>query len=334
MSPHYSHQKEIRVMEHLVFNLSGRVRKDTLEGRPHLVVPTVMIVEGVLNGSTGALLYPADELSSTPYIWNHKPIVVGHPGGHTACEPREINTRKVGVILNTKWQRPKLRTEAWIDIERANQLDPRILENIKAGRPTEVSTGLTVDYDRSSPGSFNGKPYTAIARNFKPDHLAILFDATGASSVADGAGLLALNADGLAGVPLMFQLGKAPIGSEGYRERPRPLDPSIPVLKSSPTSMAVCNSQHGDPFLAFLQEIHGGGGMINNAVIDDPELQETPAYGLPSLNFDERKPSSYHHQPAFLGSDAANVSDQQIDGEDNSDYRLPSLDFSDRRIRK
>ncbi|GAG82219.1 unnamed protein product, partial [marine sediment metagenome] len=60
-------------------NFTGITRYDTMEGREYLVAPMIMIVEGVLNGSEGAGLYPADELSKTPQVWNHKPVVVYHP---------------------------------------------------------------------------------------------------------------------------------------------------------------------------------------------------------------------------------------------------------------
>ena len=68
----------------LVANLTGMVRKDTLEGREHLVVPMVMMVEGVLDGSNGPLFYPAEEMAKLPQGWNEKPVVVQHPNG-SAC---------------------------------------------------------------------------------------------------------------------------------------------------------------------------------------------------------------------------------------------------------
>lgn len=180
-------------LEQLTFNLAGKIRHEQLEGRDHLVVPAVMIVEGVLNGSKGPLYYPAEELSKSPAVWNHKPLVVYHPKG-TACDPVVLNTRKVGVILNTKWDAPKLRTEAWIDVAAANRVDKRIIESLEANKPVEVSTGLfTRNEAVDPPATFNGKEYTAIARDYAPDHLAILPDMIGACSIEDGAGLLQLN---------------------------------------------------------------------------------------------------------------------------------------------
>lgn len=189
-------EKMEKVFERLTLNLGGSIRHDKLEGRDHLVVPTVMIVEGVLNGSNGPLYYPETELASSEPAWNHKPIVVYHPREGSACDPVILNTRKVGVILNTKWDAPKLRTESWIDVEAANRVDKRIIESLDANKTLEVSTGLYTN-KHSESGKFGEKEYDFIAKNYRPDHLAILPDQIGACSIADGAGLLQLNAETL-----------------------------------------------------------------------------------------------------------------------------------------
>jgi hypothetical protein len=45
-------------------------------------------------------------------------------------------------------------------------------------------------------GVWNGEEYTWVAKNFRPDHLALLPDLKGACSVADGAGFLRVNEEG------------------------------------------------------------------------------------------------------------------------------------------
>jgi hypothetical protein len=186
------------VIQFITTNISAAVRNEQLEGRDHLVVPMVMITEGVHQGTQGRLFYPADELAKSVSVWNHKPIVVYHPTMNgvsiSACDPDVINNRKVGVVLNTRWDGKKLRAEAWIDIERAKLVDNRILEFIDASRIMEVSTGLYTENELKV-GAWNSEIYDAIARNYKPDHLALLPDQVGACSVADGAGLLQLNQD-------------------------------------------------------------------------------------------------------------------------------------------
>ena len=51
------------------------IRHETFEGRDHLVVPVVMIVEGVLNGA----LVPTEELVASAEAWNGRPVPILHP---------------------------------------------------------------------------------------------------------------------------------------------------------------------------------------------------------------------------------------------------------------
>lgn len=183
-------------------NKAGAVRHDRMGGREYLVVPMVMIVEGVLNGSSGPILYPEDELAKFPVAWNHKPVVVYHPelNGQplSACDPDILTVQGTGLIMNSSYeprkgeQPGKLRAEAWLDPVRINEVDERVAEAVQKNTVLELSTGLHIDVEPTE-GEFNGKKYTGIARNFKPDHLAILPDKVGACSVEDGAGFLRAN---------------------------------------------------------------------------------------------------------------------------------------------
>ena len=47
--------------------------------KKHLIVPVVMIVEGVLHGSRGPLLHLAEEFGKFPEVWNGIPVVINHP---------------------------------------------------------------------------------------------------------------------------------------------------------------------------------------------------------------------------------------------------------------
>ena len=185
------------MLERIIANVDGLVRNDTMEGKPFMVVPVVMIVEGVLSANEGPLLYPAEELSKVPVIWNAKPVIVYHPDidEPTACTPAILTNRKVGVLMNTKFEDGKLKAEAWIESDRAAIVDNRVVEAIDKKEVMELSTGLFLDVDKT-PGTFNGVDYIGIARNYRPDHLALLPDQVGASSIADGAGFLRLNAAG------------------------------------------------------------------------------------------------------------------------------------------
>lgn len=182
--------------QRLTFNIGGGVRYDTLDGEECIVVDTAMLEEGVWEGSNGPLYYPGEELSRDPAVWNHMPIVVYHPTdnagtGISARDPLVLNTRGVGVILNTRHD-SKLRTQAWMKTRRLREVDKRILDALLAGKQVEVSTGLFTE-NVGPEGEYKGKKYIAKATNYKPDHLAILPDRIGAYSVAAGGGMLQMN---------------------------------------------------------------------------------------------------------------------------------------------
>jgi len=166
------------------------IRNELLEGEEHWVVPCVMAVEGVLAANLGALYYPEEELSKKVSAWNHKPVVVYHPSKPvSACDPMILNAQKIGVILNTSYSNSKLKAELWINKERADDVDSRIRDAVENKTTLEVSTGLEVEIEETA-GVFNSKDYIGIARNYTPDHLAILPDQVGASSIKDGAGFI------------------------------------------------------------------------------------------------------------------------------------------------
>lgn len=180
----------------LRFNLANTaIRHETLHGKQYIVAPMVMLTEGVHNGSGGALLYKADDIKKATPSWNMKPIVVYHPQingqGVSACDPDVLEAQQVGMVMKATWN-GKLRAEAWIDIDRATNVDARVIEALEQNKLMEVSTGLFTE-NNSESGDWNGEQYIAIAVNHQPDHLALLPDQIGACSIADGAGLLQLN---------------------------------------------------------------------------------------------------------------------------------------------
>lgn len=166
--------------------------KRKLEGRDHYVVPVVMIVEGVLSANNGPLLYTTAEMKASAAHWNGRPVVVYHPtmyGYGSAGAPEVFSKQRVGTVFNARVVDNRLKADAWLDPERLETVDNRVLEAVLRGEPMEVSTGLYTDNEPAE-GNWNGRQYVAIARNYRPDHLAILPDQVGACSIADGAGLL------------------------------------------------------------------------------------------------------------------------------------------------
>lgn len=179
-------------LQRLLVNLSHKIKWVKQHGRNYLVAPMTLINPGVLNGSKGPLLYPPEEVASRPQKWNGVPIVVYHPHrlGQpvSAAEPGILDSQGVGEVRNAT-SNGKLQAEGWFDVQKMQKVNPVLLQRLLKNEAIELSTGLYTDNEERS-GTFNGRPYTAIARNYKPDHLAILPDQTGACSIKDGCGVL------------------------------------------------------------------------------------------------------------------------------------------------
>jgi hypothetical protein len=177
-----------------VSNNDYAIREEIHQGREHIVVPVVMMVEGVHNGSMGSLLHPADELGKFPESWNGIPVVIDHPSDHdgnyvSANSPEIIDSEvTVGRVYHTQMENNRLKSEAYLDKEKLNAISPIALAAIMNGEPLEVSIGVFTDEDKT-PGVWNNEDYTAVAINHRPDHLALLPGGTGACSWADGCGI-------------------------------------------------------------------------------------------------------------------------------------------------
>ena len=156
--------------------MSELVRKDTLDGRDYLVAPVILITEGVHNN----VLYRADDLKKFPEAWNGRPIPLFHPEMRgkpiSANSPEILESRIVGTIFNTKYDEwsnngarlKGLKAEAWIEVEKAKRIAPRLLQALEDEEPIEVSTGLFTE-DILEPGKWNEESYEAIATNYRPE---------------------------------------------------------------------------------------------------------------------------------------------------------------------
>jgi len=177
------------LMEQYVVNISGKVRRESKGGKSYLVAPMTLIVPGVLNGSQGALFYPPEEVRRNPQIWSGTPIVVYHPQVNgmpvSARDPDILATQGIGIVLHPT-ANEKLKAEGWFDEQKTAKVDQRVLEALN--QRMEISTGLFTD-NLPVPGVFNGTSYNFVARNYRPDHLAILPDKVGACSLDAGCGL-------------------------------------------------------------------------------------------------------------------------------------------------
>lgn len=176
-------------MAYLTFNSNtgGAAQRQDFDGRPHLVVPVTMIVEGVLNGA----LVTREVMRLHTDAWNGRPVPILHPeenGEYISANRADILQRCVGFIQNAHVEGDRLLGDAWIDINKSDAHGPEgLTAALEAGETIEISTGY-LSYNTDVEGEFNGKPYERITNAIIPDHLALLPGQIGACSVADGCG--------------------------------------------------------------------------------------------------------------------------------------------------
>jgi hypothetical protein len=168
------------------------IKVKTFKNKKYIVVPVIMMKEGVHSGSQGPLLHTAEELGKCTACWNGIPIVVHHPevegNSVSANDPEVLTSYQIGIVFNTKMDDDKLKAEAWIDEAVAKAKFPLVLAYINQGKALDVSVGVFPDEVEES-GEWNGEQYIGIATNLRPDHLALLPGERGACSWSDGCGI-------------------------------------------------------------------------------------------------------------------------------------------------
>lgn len=176
--------------------LDYEVKLAVHQEKAHLVIPVVMMVEGVHNGSQGALFHSIEELGKFPESWNGIPVVIYHPeedgSAVSANSPDIIDKMTVGRVYNTSVEGKRLKAEVWLDEDKLNLVSNKTLEDINDTKEVEVSLGMFTENEMVA-GFYGEEEYVGIAHNHRPDHLAILPDQIGACSCADGCGLGANN---------------------------------------------------------------------------------------------------------------------------------------------
>lgn len=167
---------------------TNEIRQVVHNGSDHVIVPVVMIVDGVLNGA----LVTHEEYGLLVEAWNDKPVTISHPQVNgefvSAGSPDIIEKSSIGRVYNAHVEGDKLVGELWLDSSKADRIGRQeLLAVLKAGEVVEVSTGyFSAREDKQ--GEFKGKPYVYIDRDIVPDHLALLPAEVGACSVQDGCG--------------------------------------------------------------------------------------------------------------------------------------------------
>jgi len=237
-------------METYGFKSEGyQIKRRRRRGREQIVVPVVMMVEGVHNGSHGPLLHLAEEFGAFPSSWDGIPVMVNHPqveGQNVSANSPEVLEQSVGRVFNTHVEDNKLKAEVWLDEERLRVTSPQVLSNIEGGIPLDVSVGVFAEEDQT-PGVFNeSEQYVAVSRNPRPDHLALLPGEAGACSWDDGCGI---------------RVNKSNLRKEGNESM---TDEQIQVLKSLPPMNNTSIQDNEQGYQDLMSKIYGGVNSMDN----------------------------------------------------------------------
>ena len=185
---------------------SVEIRRATFEGNDHIVVPVVALVGDVVVtpfNSTSPELIPASELANTPGGWDNRPVLADHPKDDeqtpvSANDPTLLEALSFGRLFHTKFEGNKLKTEAWLDPTKAEQVGDDavgVIKRCEAGEMVEVSVGAWMTAEQS-PGTIDGNDYDSVWRDIVPDHLAMgLSGLKGACSVEMGCGAPRVNSE-------------------------------------------------------------------------------------------------------------------------------------------
>ncbi|HCP6202384.1 hypothetical protein QCC34_07675 [Pseudomonas aeruginosa] len=207
---------------------SASIRRETHNGREHLVLPSYTLPAGVImNGG----LYTAEQIDK------HYPGLEGTlaPLGHpmvdgkfvSAFSPEGINVGHIGAWnRNVKKSGNRVYMEKWVDVEFAKSTEGgrELLQRVEALEKGEdvppIHTSVAAFLSRIEPNESQraqGAEWVADIQSM--DHDAILLHEVGAATPEQGVGLM-VNAD--QAVPLQPNSG-ALVG-ESYREREQRLD--------------------------------------------------------------------------------------------------------------
>jgi hypothetical protein len=175
---------------------TAKGQRKTIAGVNYAVYPSVILVEGVHHGAIGApTMYPTDVLEASAPHWNNIPVTINHPQDQegvyvSAGSPEVLSAWAVGKLLNSRFEDGKLKAEVMIDLKKAAAKHSTLINSLDRSVEMELSTGLFGE-EVMEPGLWNNEAYETRLTAIQPDHLALLPDATGACSWADGCGVRA-----------------------------------------------------------------------------------------------------------------------------------------------
>lgn len=219
--------------EHIQVNITTKVnsqsiRRETYNGREHLVLPSYTLPANVvMNGG----LYTAEEIDAHYQGLEGTLAPLGHPQVNgqfvSAFSPEGINVGHIGAWnRNVKKSGNRIYLEKWVDVARANESEggKELLERVAAIERGDdvppIHTSVAAFLDQLEPNQQQRETGAEwVAKIHSMDHDCILLHEVGAATPEQGVGLM-VNAD--LAQPLKANSG-ALVG-ESYREREQRLD--------------------------------------------------------------------------------------------------------------
>ena len=159
-----------------------------------LVVPAVIMVEGVHHGSGGPVYHNPAVFSQYAHLWNGVPIPIDHPraadGTPISANAPGLQYQMVGTVENAHYdsEDQKLKAEMWLDMLNLMTTSPDAYQMVMNGQPLQLSHGGR-DVVTREPGDWQGERYTGFVSTYAPDHVALLPGMEGACNFDDGCGI-------------------------------------------------------------------------------------------------------------------------------------------------
>ncbi|MDI6634361.1 hypothetical protein [Pantoea dispersa] len=207
---------------------SQAIRRETYNGRPHLVLPSYTLPANVvMNGG----LYPESEIDAHYQGLEGTLAPLGHPTVDgkfvSAFSPEGINAGHIGAWnRNVKKSGNRVYAEKWVDTTVANQSEGgrELLERVAAIERGEdvppIHTSVAVFLDQlEASAEQQAQGIEWVAKINAMDHDAILLHEVGAAQPEQGVGLM-VNAD----QAKTLQANSGALIGESYRERERRLE--------------------------------------------------------------------------------------------------------------
>lgn len=171
-----------RYINYFLLSGNGSIRTAQHDGKEHMVVPVIALVEGVVwaYNSEHPEFVSAEVLSKSVNQWEDRPVVIDHPAigdkRVTANHPEIQEQYAVGFTKNARMDGKQLKMEAWVDPEKMaslNEDSQKLLEALQNNEMLEVSIGAFVKTEKRN-GYYGDDEYFSEWVDLASDHLALL----------------------------------------------------------------------------------------------------------------------------------------------------------------